>query len=135
MEGTNTDTSLKLFPFFTEVLQIYGKMGKLQVVSSTGFTHSIRVKSLLEPASQKYSCALLSHLPPLASITTTLSPTGLPWNFIGTKSSLCLASPFNVILVSSIHTLPTYVSFGCYPSLKIPVLSVLNFGDSRGYVE
>lgn len=78
--------------------------------------------------------ALPSHFP-LASITTTLSPTSMLWNIIQCVVFGVWLLSFSVILVGSIHMLPTYVSFRCSSTLQTPVMSVLHFSQSGGFVE
>lgn len=79
-------------------------------------------------------CALPGHFVPLACTTAVLSPTRLPWNFIGTDLYLRLVS-FIVALVRSIDPLPTSECFRWSISSKTPVLSILNFSVSGGCVE
>lgn len=92
---------------------------------------SIRIKEFLFLASQKPPLALPSHFP-LASITTTLSPTTMLWNSIQYAVSYVCLLFFRATLVGSIHTLPIYESFRAPSSLQTPVLSVLHFSHSGG---
>lgn len=62
---------------------------------------STQVEKRLVPA-RSLCCALPSRFLPLACTTTVLSPTRLPWNFMGIDLYLCLAS-FLHCCIGEIH--------------------------------